>query len=144
MHLTEKFGLSARQFMGPMPPRGEQNCVSVNLRVWGVARLDRRDKFCDGKPVGKYRPGNHCDATCDKASPAAAVVLHLRSCYVSKAAILTLPVRSYRSKIEVPLEFQGFGSLGAASWRRFFPCGFDSKKSALWLLKIRPFRECPA
>src|SRR5258708_27750455 len=37
---------------------------------------------------------------------------------------------SYRSKIEVPLEFQGLGSLGAASWRRFFPCEFDSKKSA--------------
>src|ERR1700720_1938582 len=38
---------------------------------------------------------------------------------------------SYRSKIEVPLEFQGLGSLGAALWRRFFPCEFDSKKSAL-------------
>jgi hypothetical protein len=31
---------------------------------------------------------------CDKASPAVAVMLHLRSCYVSKAAILTIPVRS--------------------------------------------------
>jgi len=30
---------------------------------------------------------------CDKASPAAAVMLHLRSCYVSKAAILTIPVQ---------------------------------------------------
>jgi hypothetical protein len=29
--------------------------------------------------------------TCDNASSAAAVMLHLRSCYVSKAAILTLP-----------------------------------------------------
>src|SRR5947208_4713715 len=57
-------------------------------------------------------------------------MLHLRPCYVSKAAILTVPVRAYRSKIEVPLEFQGLGSLGAASWRRFFPCEFDSKKSA--------------
>jgi F-type H+-transporting ATPase subunit delta len=36
---------------------------------------------------------------------------------------------SYRPKIEVPLEFQGLGSLGAALWRRFFPCEFDSKKS---------------
>jgi F-type H+-transporting ATPase subunit delta len=35
-----------------------------------------------------------------------------------------------RPKIEVPLEFQGLGSLGAALWRRFFPCEFDSKKSA--------------
>src|SRR5258708_6464112 len=39
--------------------------------------------------------------------------------------------RSCRPKIEVPLEFQGLGSLGAASWRRFFPCEFDSKKSVL-------------
>ena len=67
-------------------------------------------------------------ATCDKASPAAVVMLHLRSCYVSKAAILTVPVHQRRSKIEVPLEFQGLGSLGAALWRRFFPCEFDSKK----------------
>jgi hypothetical protein len=29
---------------------------------------------------------------CDKRSPAAAVMLHLRFCYVSKAAILTVPV----------------------------------------------------
>src|SRR5476649_1511 len=36
---------------------------------------------------------------------------------------------SYRPKIEVSLEFQGLGSLGAALWRRFFPCEFDSKKS---------------
>jgi len=28
---------------------------------------------------------------CDKASPARAVMLHLRACYVSKAAILTTP-----------------------------------------------------
>jgi hypothetical protein len=28
---------------------------------------------------------------CDKASPARAVMLHLRACYVSKAAILTIP-----------------------------------------------------
>jgi hypothetical protein len=28
---------------------------------------------------------------CDKASPARAVMLHLRACYVSKAAILTVP-----------------------------------------------------
>src|SRR3954447_7749596 len=58
-------------------------------------------------------------------------MLHLRSCYVSKAAILATRYGQCRSKIEVPLEFQGLGSLGAASWRRFFPCEFDSKKSAL-------------
>jgi len=30
--------------------------------------------------------------TYDKAAPACAVMLHLRACYVSKAAILTIPV----------------------------------------------------
>ena len=37
-------------------------------------------------------PANIGQAACDKASPATAVMLHLRSCYVSKAAILTVPV----------------------------------------------------
>src|SRR3954464_5285923 len=32
------------------------------------------------------------------------------------------------SKIEVPLEFQGLGPLGAASWRRLSLCEFDSLK----------------
>jgi hypothetical protein len=31
-------------------------------------------------------------AGCDKAAPMACLMLHLRSCYVSKAAILTVPV----------------------------------------------------
>jgi hypothetical protein len=35
----------------------------------------------------------HRHMTRDKASPDVAVMLHLRSCYVSKAAILTLPVQ---------------------------------------------------
>jgi F-type H+-transporting ATPase subunit delta len=41
-------------------------------------------------------------------------VLHLRSRYVSKAAIFTGGYRAYPLKIEVPLEFQGLESLGAA------------------------------
>jgi F-type H+-transporting ATPase subunit delta len=41
-------------------------------------------------------------------------MLHLRSRYVSKAAIFKDGYRSCPSKIEVPLEFQGLGSLGAA------------------------------
>jgi hypothetical protein len=48
-------------------------------------------------------------------------MLHLRARYVSKAAILTLPVRSCRPEIEVPLEFQGLGPL----WRRLFGDGFS-------------------
>ena len=58
-------------------------------------------------------------------------MLHLRPRYVSKAAILADLHRMCRSKIKVPLEFQGLGSLGAALWRRFFPCEFDSLKSVL-------------
>jgi len=61
--------------------------------------------------------------------------LHLRSCYVTKAAILTFPVRALSVEIEVPLEFQGLDRLGAASWRMVFPCEFDAKERALWLLK---------
>jgi hypothetical protein len=57
---------------------------------------------------------------CDKASPYALVMLHLRARYVSKAAILTLPIRLCRSEIEVPLEFQGLGPLR----RRVFGDGF--------------------
>jgi F-type H+-transporting ATPase subunit delta len=34
-------------------------------------------------------------------------------------------------RIEVPLEFQGLGSLSAAFGRCFFPCEFDSLKSAV-------------
>jgi len=67
---------------------------------------------------------------CDQLSPVGAVVLRLRARYVSKAAILTIPAPlmpvSCRSKIEVPLEFQGLESLGAALGRRFFSCEFDS------------------
>jgi hypothetical protein len=51
---------------------------------------------------------------CDHASPSAAVVLHLRPRYVSKAAFLGLPGHRAGQKIEVSFEFQGLGSLGAA------------------------------
>ncbi|HEV7636268.1 MAG TPA: hypothetical protein VGO54_12615 [Bradyrhizobium sp.] len=37
---------------------------------------------------------SHRVVTCDKAAPVGVVVLHLRARYVSKAAILTLPIRS--------------------------------------------------
>jgi len=57
----------------------------------------------------------------DQAPPPAAVMLHLRSRYVSKAAIFTTPARLCRSKIEVPLEFQGLGSLGARIVATVFP-----------------------
>jgi hypothetical protein len=45
-----------------------------------------------GLEVGlENRVGSQLKLTCDKASPARAVMLHLRACYVSKAAILTIP-----------------------------------------------------
>jgi hypothetical protein len=37
-------------------------------------------------------------ARCDKASDHAPVMLHLRACYVSKAAILTIPVRAFAGR----------------------------------------------
>ena len=48
--------------------------------------------------------------SCAMTQPVAAVVLHLRSRYVSKAAILKGGCRAYPFEIEVPLEFQGLGS----------------------------------
>src|SRR3979409_570686 len=102
---------------------------SINLRARPFGRA-RQVNFARKLPL-KFASKKRVFAICDKAAPAVAVMLHLRSCYVSKAAILTFRYSSYRSKIEVPLEFQGLGSLGAASWRRFFPCGVDRSKSAL-------------
>jgi hypothetical protein len=43
-------------------------------------------------------PFNYGHGPCDKAQQAAGVMLHLRSCYVSKAAILTVPA------LPVPVE----------------------------------------
>jgi hypothetical protein len=62
------------------------------------------NKFCSAEKIARFPASdslkmscengvqNHRQRTCDKASPAAAVMLHLRSCYVSKAAILPIPV----------------------------------------------------
>jgi hypothetical protein len=47
---------------------------------------------CLGKLAENPRHGSEAEEACDKASPRDAVMLHLRSCYVSKAAILTVPV----------------------------------------------------
>jgi hypothetical protein len=55
-------------------------------------------------------------------------MLHVRDCYVSKAAIFAhAGALARRLKIEVPLEFQGRGSLAAAfRGDGFFPCEFHS------------------
>ena len=68
------------------------------IRGWNEFRLRCRGqswrspgwtkfRVAESQPVRKIR-------TCDKASPACAVMLHLRACYVSKAAILTISVPS--------------------------------------------------
>ena len=106
---------------------GGTNCRLRFPRSVGPGR-PALEKFAAPAPLKKFASGCRRLSTCDKAAPAPAVMLHLRSRYVSKAAILTVPAQPCRPKIEVPLEFQGLGSLGAASWRRFFPCEFDSNK----------------
>ena len=64
-------------------------------KVWhrrpGAEGLAR--KAWRGRP-GKTAFHRRRQSRCDKASLDAAVMLHLRYCYVSKAAILTIPVRS--------------------------------------------------
>jgi len=49
---------------------------------------------CDSERSEKCRPARTAKRRCDKPAPTPAVMLHLRSCYVSKAAILTIPVQS--------------------------------------------------
>src|SRR5512140_2412191 len=101
-----------------------------------IGACDVREASAPRRPAKKNpapAPRKNCawpapDKPMRQGAPAPAVMLHLRSRYVSKAAILTVPAQPCRPKIEVPLEFQGLGSLGAASWRRFFPCEFDSNK----------------
>ena len=75
---------------------------AMRLRVerW-CARMIRRPAPNEAASINlrRARPGKTAvhrrhDSPCDKASPALVVMLHLRSCYVSKAAILLIPVRS--------------------------------------------------
>jgi F-type H+-transporting ATPase subunit delta len=74
-----------------------------------------------GRAIGLERETQLSERVHDARRSVAEVMLHLRSRYVSKAAILTDGYLSYRSKIEVPLEFQGLGSLGAAACGDGFP-----------------------
>src|ERR1700727_1641442 len=88
-----------------------------------------------GAPDSSRRMRPSCFADCFRVALRAARDMALPlpvSCCTCAFAMLAKPrfCRSRyslcRSKIEVPLEFQGLGSLGAALWRRFFPCEFDS------------------
>ena len=67
---------------------------------WRTAKLEfflslRPDRRRLIRPRSGAEPAfrNPRQATRDKAAPAAAVMLHLRACYVSKAAILTALVQ---------------------------------------------------
>jgi predicted dienelactone hydrolase len=70
--------------------RGGTNCMAV---AGGVGSIPRGLPELRPSIASKIASGFTAKRTCDKASPDAAVMLHLRSCYVSKAAILTLPVQ---------------------------------------------------
>jgi hypothetical protein len=81
--------VSSGKTYASMPPGAERSPLSGTLA--------RRHVVAGGEFVTADAPKSvfrdRRRATCDKASPAAAVMLHLRSCYVSKAAILTIPVQ---------------------------------------------------
>ena len=70
--------------------------AGTNVRFGDAAHMG----FVGARPMNLHRQigceiprRHHGQSTCDRPSPVAAVMLHLRSCYVSKAAILTLPIR---------------------------------------------------
>jgi hypothetical protein len=80
----------ANGFMGPMHLGPERLSSSV------TNELDvpiERPAESGSEESSRMSVEDHRRCRCDKASPAAAVMLHLRPCYVSKAAILTVPVQ---------------------------------------------------
>ena len=83
----------------PFPPVGHGSHAAIagtNVRArerHATSGTGTAAKFAAPDSLQKVS-GAHFHRTCGKASSAAAVMLHLRSCYVSKAAILTVPVQS--------------------------------------------------
>ena len=73
-----------------MPPcvQGVERSPVSGLTRFGLAG-SAREEFDAAELLTTALGRPNC--ACDKASPAAAVMLHLRSRYVSKAAILTVP-----------------------------------------------------
>jgi hypothetical protein len=55
-------------------------------------------KFLSAEFSSEVRAGRANTQVCDKASPARGVMLHLRACHASKAAILTIP--AFRVPVE--------------------------------------------
>jgi hypothetical protein len=73
-------------------------CVSTRNKT--PASIPEKPRICQEQEqtnlhsaeAAKCHPAVAANGPCDKAAPAAAVMLHLRSRYVSKAAILTIPI----------------------------------------------------
>jgi hypothetical protein len=82
----------------PFPPADHGTYA---FEVGTIAFVDDQRARWSGQDGGGIAPEessrmsveDHHRWRCDKASPAVAVMLHLRACYVSKAAILTVPVQ---------------------------------------------------
>jgi hypothetical protein len=70
---------------------GGTNARDADASDQGRGGDANRGRWFAAKKRWKIGPGGSLKLTCDKASPARAVMLHLRACYVSKAAILTIP-----------------------------------------------------
>src|SRR6267378_1689914 len=85
---SELSTVPANGFMGPMHlglERLPRSVIPTNLMV--------RSRESGSEESSRMSVEDRRRCRCDKASPAAAVMLHLRPCYVSKAAILTVPVQ---------------------------------------------------
>src|SRR5690242_7962784 len=85
--------------------------AAMMMMSLGGACLDCDAILCRGPESATAR--GHFELARRLEGATCSVMLHLRFCYVSKAAIFTIPSPPRRSKIEVPLEFQGLESLGA-------------------------------
>ena len=105
------WNVSTRCASSPPAYYGASISIVIGVRQW-AASVSSLAKA--GRDAAE---GRHAETRCAEAfplrgmtQPVVAVVLHLRSRYVSKAAILKGGCRAYPFEIEVPLEFQGLGS----------------------------------
>jgi hypothetical protein len=90
---TPRYRSAAGVHMAPMQSADGTNSASLVIadRIERCRRRCRNSLSQDGCRKGLVGAKKE---TCDKASPARAVMLHLRARYVSKAAILTISVPS--------------------------------------------------
>jgi hypothetical protein len=94
MRMMEWFAPDAaylRVAHGPMHRARERMTAWVTDRE---LRARQRDGFATVVIAALRASKTVATRGCDKVSSALVVMLHLRSCYVSKAAILTLPIQS--------------------------------------------------